>query len=138
MKKQIHYKTSCSRRGNEACFPKDVGILSSKLSLPCPRFLRTPSRQKQNKPADSHIHVPAFTCTQIYRWVVPPCPMGSTALCILIFSSLCCLYCQKSVSCLVIARLLLEKVGHIYLLDSWLLSDKMYNTIVDPGFPRWT
>jgi len=117
-----------------ACFPKDDDILSSNLSRLCPRFLRTPTRQKQNKPgaANNYIHVPTITRTQIYLWVISPGPMGNTALCILIFSSSCCLYCQKSATCLVIARLLLEKVGHICLLDSWSLSDEMYSTIGDP------
>lgn len=31
------------------------------------------------------IHVPTFTRTHIYLWVVSPCPTGSTALCVVIF-----------------------------------------------------
>lgn len=100
-------------------------ILSPNLSLLCPRFLRTPTSSNQSKPgvANIHIHVPTFTRTQIYHWVVSLSPMGSTAQCVLVFPSLCCLYCQKSASCILVVRLLLEKVGHTCLLDSCLLSD---------------
>lgn len=92
-----------------------IVFLSSNLSLLYPNFLTTPRLPSEQARTCLHTH----TCPGMvplshreYKSLHP----------VLILLVVCC---QRSESCLIIARLLLEKVGHMCLLASWSLSDTM-------------
>lgn len=87
-------------------------FLSSILSLLCPRFLSTPTAPSEPTRTFLHMHTSPGMVPQSHREHESLHPA-------LILLVLCY---QRSESYLIIARLLLEKVGHMCLLASWSLS----------------